>query len=293
VLFKTINIQQLVLTTVKRIKAINAGDLYIIALQQGLYHMATDKAGATCNHVLLFCFHALFNGYICGSKPNLKLLQSTQYANVRAALFVSLLLCFITTLFLLIYGKTGSLLIINGHHNSFFDVLFRYGTYLGDGIIYIPLLIYCIFFNRSFIIPAVSSIIIGLFLAQFFKRVIFPDELRPITLEAQGIVLHKIKGLNISRVYSFPSGHTATAFATAIVLAMVMRKRSYAAALPLIAFFVAYSRVYLAQHFVTDVLGGMVIGIITAVLSIWLKPIIESGLPPWLQAKKNEPLYPE
>lgn len=193
-------------------------------------------------------------------------------------------------MFLLYYGKVESLLIINHQYNPLLDVVFQYATYLGDGIIYIPLIAYCIFFNRSFFIPAVLSIIIGLFLTHFLKRVVFPNQLRPITLEAQGIVLHKIKGLYISRVHSFPSGHTATAFATAIVLAVVMRKQSYAAALPLIAFLVAYSRVYLAQHFVTDVLGGMVIGIVTALLSLWFKPIVENALPSRVQQKKNDPL---
>lgn len=219
-----------------------------------------------------------------------KLLQKTQYANFRLALFLSLLLFVITALYVALYGKTNSFLIINQHHNATLDVLFQYGTYLGDGLIYIPLLVYCLFFHRALLIPAVLSIIICLFLTHFLKRVVFPDALRPISLEAQQIVLHKIPGLHINRVNSFPSGHTATAFSTALVLASVIKKRRWVWLLPLLPLLVAYSRVYLAQHFVTDVLGGMFIGIVTAVLSLWLEPKVLQALPLSLQAKMKEPL---
>jgi len=218
-----------------------------------------------------------------------KLLQSTQSENVRTALFVSLLLFLLTSVFLLSYGKTGSLLLINQHYNPVLDVLFRYGTYLGDTLIYLPLLVYCLFFNRSFIIPLVLSLLIGLLLTHFLKRIVFPHQLRPISLEAQGIVLHKIKGVHMNRVHSFPSGHTATAFGAAVLLATVVRKRIWAVLLPLVAFFVGYSRVYLAQHYVNDVLGGIVIGMITALLSLWLYTRMENRLPPFLQINKTGP----
>jgi membrane-associated phospholipid phosphatase len=221
------------------------------------------------------------------------LLQSTQMfqsARFRYALLVSFLLCLITGLFLWYYGKTDSFLIINSHHTPALDVLFQYATHLGDGLIYIPLLLYCIFFNRRFIVPALLSIIICLVLTHVFKRLVFPDLLRPISLEAQNIVIHKIKGIHINRSNSFPSGHTATAFATALLLVPIFKNNGWAWLLPLVPFFVAYSRVYLAQHFVTDVLGGMIIGIITAVLSLWLHPTITNALPQSLQKRLKNPV---
>jgi membrane-associated phospholipid phosphatase len=216
-----------------------------------------------------------------------QLLQRTQYQNLRRALYLSLLLCLITGLFLLAYGKTGSFLIVNGAHNTALDVLFRYGTYLGDGLIYVPLLVYCIFFNRSFLMPAVLSILICLLLTHLLKRVVFPDLLRPISLEAQHITIHKIQGVYVNRKNSFPSGHTATAFSTALLLAAVVKKRSWAYLVPLLAFLVAYSRVYLAQHFVSDVLGGMVIGILTALLALWLYALLKPKLPKWTHENRK------
>ncbi len=167
------------------------------------------------------------------------------------------------------FGKFPSFQLINGAHNAALDVFFRLCTYLGDGLIYIPLLAYCIFFNRSFTVPAVLSIVICLVLTHFFKRVVFPHALRPLALEQAHIAIHKINGLAIHRANSFPSGHTATAVSTALLLAMVAKRKLWGYVLPCIPLLVAYSRVYLAQHFVTDVFGGLIIGIVTALLVVW------------------------
>jgi membrane-associated phospholipid phosphatase len=216
------------------------------------------------------------------------LLQSKQYANFRLALFFSLLLCIIVGAFLAYYGRTQSFLLINGAHNPALDVFFQYCTFLGDGIIYIPLLCYCIFFNRAFTIPVVLGILICLLLTHVLKRIVFPEVLRPVSLEAQHYVLHKIKSVRINRLNSFPSGHTATAFSTALLLVMVLKEKIWAFLLPLLTLLVGYSRVYLAQHFVSDVLGGMLIGMVTAVVALWLQPKVLAGLPASLQQKLKQ-----
>lgn len=65
------------------------------------------------------------------------------------------------------------------------------------------------------------------------------------------------------RNLSFPSGHSANSFATAVVLTGFGGLGN----LPiLIAGVVAFSRVYLGQHFVSDVLAGATIGFVVATL---------------------------
>lgn len=186
----------------------------------------------------------------------------------RIAVAVSLSLLIAVVIFLLTYGKQQSFIIINSYNGESLDAFFKWATYLGDGLIYVPIVLYCLFFNRNFLIAVIAGIVICTFLTHFLKRVVFPDELRPISLEIENVVIHKIKGVTVHREHSFPSGHTSTAFSMALLLSTIMRNRIWAFLLPLIAFIVGYSRVYLSQHFVTDVCAGMTIGIITAFLSL-------------------------
>lgn len=178
------------------------------------------------------------------------------------------------TLFILIYGKINSFELINGTHNPQLDQFFRYVTVLGDGLIYVPLVVYSILFNRKFLLPVIFSIIICTFLTHFLKRVVFPNEMRPVYLEMHNIIVHKVDGVVMNKRHSFPSGHTSTAFSLALLLVYTMRKSIWAFVLPLIALMVGYSRVYLAQHFLTDVLAGIAIGIVTATVSLWLYELI-------------------
>ena len=61
--------------------------------------------------------------------------------------------------------------------------------------------------------------------------------------------------------YSFPSGHTAVSFAAASALYFAGEKYLWKAALVLAAF-IAFSRMYLYVHYPTDVLGGVLVGIL-------------------------------
>ena len=65
--------------------------------------------------------------------------------------------------------------------------------------------------------------------------------------------------------YSFPSGHTAASFAsvTALYLAGEKKLRKFALVL---ACLIAISRLYLYVHYPTDVLGGILFGVISGYL---------------------------
>lgn len=60
--------------------------------------------------------------------------------------------------------------------------------------------------------------------------------------------------------YSFPSGHTAAAFASVSALYFAGDKRIWKVCLPF-AILIAFSRMYLYVHFPTDILGGVIVGI--------------------------------
>ena len=58
--------------------------------------------------------------------------------------------------------------------------------------------------------------------------------------------------------YSFPSGHATIAFAAAYVLAREHKK--WAKGYYVIAFLIAFSRIYLGKHYPFDIVGGTMLG---------------------------------
>ena len=192
--------------------------------------------------------------------------RGKEYHHFRLAAGFSLFIAGLIAIFLLLHGKENSFLIINLMNSPYFDYFFQYFTYLGDGIIWIPVFLYAILFRKNFLVAILAGLLICTVLTHFCKRVIFADELRPV-----GVLVDKIRtipGLRINRYHSFPSGHTSTAFTLALLLAFVIKRTFWSIFFPVVAFFVGYSRVYLAQHFVTDVCAGLVVGVISAFLSI-------------------------
>jgi len=209
-------------------------------------------------------------------------LQSTEYRHFRNAVLFSMLLALIIAAFLLIYGKENSFLVINQHNRPGLDYVFRYWTYLGDGIIWVPLFAYVLLFRRDYFISALAALIICTLLTQFLKRVVFWNDFRPIVVLANKVRV--IPGYYMNREHSFPSGHTSTAFTLALLSASIVKRNLWVYLFPLAAFFVGYSRVYLAQHFVTDVLAGIFVGMVSAYLSLLIHE--------WFQKRKQK-LKPE
>jgi membrane-associated phospholipid phosphatase len=66
--------------------------------------------------------------------------------------------------------------------------------------------------------------------------------------------------------YSFPSGHAVAAAATAVALVLVLlpsgpRRRKWETIAVLFAFVMAFSRMYLNAHWLSDVVAGVVLGV--------------------------------
>ena len=70
------------------------------------------------------------------------------------------------------------------------------------------------------------------------------------------------------KTYSFPSGHSASSFAATAVIFHYYKKAGFLALI--IASLIAFSRMYLFVHFPTDVLGGMLWGIVSAIIVIMI-----------------------
>lgn len=71
------------------------------------------------------------------------------------------------------------------------------------------------------------------------------------------------------RDYSFPSGHTGSSFAAAIVMYKKLPKK-YGIPAVIYASLIAFSRLYIGVHYPTDVLFAVISGFFIALASIWI-----------------------
>lgn len=72
--------------------------------------------------------------------------------------------------------------------------------------------------------------------------------------------------------FSFPSGHATAAFATTFVMVKERLKiGEYRVYIPLfvLAIVMAFSRLYLYVHFLSDIMGGLIVGYLCATLAIY------------------------
>lgn len=73
---------------------------------------------------------------------------------------------------------------------------------------------------------------------------------------------------------SFPSGHSLEAFAMAVALSLLLRKKRYVIPVFCWALLVAYSRMALGVHYPGDVAGGIIAGTLIG----WLIPLVTQSL---------------
>ncbi len=182
---------------------------------------------------------------------------------------------------LLTTGKGTVYLYLNQHHSPFLDILMRYGTWLGDGIFAVVVGVLFLTFRIRWGLLILSAYALSGLLAQFFKRLIFADSLRPAAL-FDGRDLHFVEGVQIHYEHSFPSGHATTAFALFFTLALLTRNIGFRMILFLPALLVAISRVYLSQHFFEDVVAGSVLGTGTVLL---LYPLMMKIKAKWIDIR--------
>lgn len=69
--------------------------------------------------------------------------------------------------------------------------------------------------------------------------------------------------------YSFPSGHTSSSFAGALILTLRHKKVGWLAYIP--AVLIAFSRIFLFVHYPTDVLAGILLGTLAALLTYFAR----------------------
>jgi len=167
-------------------------------------------------------------------------------------------------------------------HNTFFNLFFSFFSLRGSSIfIWIIILLFLIIFeekrDKKFIIYFALIFTLTWFLSDILLKNIFhrprpflSDFNRPAS-PAGGFQLIQPISTACPSNFSFPSGHAATAFAAATVLAFFDKKRKWF--YYLVAFLISLSRIYLFCHYFLDVVFGSLIGYFHAYLILHLRPI--------------------
>ncbi len=154
-------------------------------------------------------------------------------------------------------------LAINGAHTWWMDHLMYAFSSLWA---WLPLIIVPLCFllkRRAEWIPMTICIILTVLLNGLVTSLIFKPLFARPRPTGHPLFMDKIRILNnyiASGEYGFISGHTTNAFAFCVLTALIIRTKGYTVAVLTWAILMACSRIYLAAHFISDVIPGILAG---------------------------------
>ena len=167
---------------------------------------------------------------------------------------------------------------LSSAHTAVGDVFFKYYTMVGEWVPFAVAGGLLLYRYRAALLVLVAQLATGL-VAQVLKHVF--DMPRPKRFFADccpEVQLQVVEGVRLHASHSFPSGHTASAFALFLALAFLTDRRELHFLYLVLAVLVGYSRIYLSQHFATDVWAGSLIGVVMTTFVYWL---IDRWHPAW------------
>ena len=190
----------------------------------------------------------------------------------RSSLFLMVHLIFLIVLsYLLIsFEKTELQLIANRNYSTFFDFVFYILThsveFWGCVLIYL-----CVAFYKSYkyaIIGLLTYASSGL-VTQLLKRNVFSEYKRPTANIENLRLIPDYFDYEQASSFSFPSGHTTVAFGLFLFLTLIVKNKKWGILFGILACAVAYSRVYLSQHYFIDIYAGSLIGTVVTLVSFY------------------------
>lgn len=188
---------------------------------------------------------------------------------------------------MIVYPKPELHLLLNSYHSDFLDVFFKYYTLLAEFPLYLLALLPLLWkIYKITLFFAMCELTGGTFLQLLKHTICLP---RPVKVfeDYPDLVLPLVQGVDMHHSNSFPSGHASTFFmfctCCVIVLAYYYSRKDRPAifrsqilfdiamvVLLVLAVLGAFSRVYLSQHFLSDVCAGSIIGLVTPFLMFYL-----------------------
>lgn len=172
------------------------------------------------------------------------------------------------------------LLKIQEYRHDQLTVLLKALTHLGDyGLLWIFMSMVCLLFYKYRLAGIKALLALGfvlLFNNMLLKNVI--DRQRPFAVIEDLVLLTTEPSGS-----SFPSGHTAGALAAGYIFYKYLPGK-YGVPLLAAALLMGFSRIYVGAHYVTDVLGGIIIGCLCG----WLSDVVVDKLYGYRKKRKMQ-----
>jgi membrane-associated phospholipid phosphatase len=168
----------------------------------------------------------------------------------------------------LVFTKEEIYFAVNGRYSDWADLVAPYFTDIGNGWTTVAISVILVLFNyrKAFLLASVYAF--TSLTAQIIKHIVKAD--RPkLFFYDQVNRIHFVKGMYIDLHDSFPSGHTVTAFSTALLISYFLKNKNWSVLLFMVAVMVGYSRMYLSEHFFEDVVAGSVLGVFLTIF--WIR----------------------
>ena len=179
---------------------------------------------------------------------------------------------------------------IQSVQNEFLDALMVGITTLGNGgAVFIAIGLVLLFtkkYRKAGLAVIVALLVMllcnDLFLKEFFARprpfILLETDPEKYAFWGRGYVYPELISKPTS--FSFPSGHTASAFAAAI--ALLWHNRKIGVPVTIFSVLMGFSRIYVEVHYCTDVIAGVISGTICALVAVlivkYLFPVVDKGL---------------
>ncbi len=152
------------------------------------------------------------------------------------------------------------------------NIVANFITFFGGSEFVIPMAVVGLvlsFFKktRKFGLAVLFAVLVGTLITNLVMKPLFARP-RPYVYYADNPLFmswYEFAGAHIESDKSFPSGHTTAAFEIGVALFLVLNKK-YSWIFPVFSALVGLSRIYLMVHYVTDVLGGVLVGTFAGIM---------------------------
>lgn len=161
-------------------------------------------------------------------------------------------------------------LFLNDLHTSYLDIfMWMYSskfTWIPLAVVCVAVFVYKIKWKEALLL-VLCAVLLGTLCDQLSSSLIKPmfERLRPTHHADFKNYVHIVLGYRGGR-YGFISGHAANGFGIAVFSSLLFRYRYYTITIFTWALLTCYSRIYLGVHFISDVIGGILLGSLVGLL---------------------------